>query len=161
MADDDFEFEVVHEEDLTIPEDKICPAVLSSVARRTFKWTDTNDKDRPGVPIEKEGESMIWWFEVTDGDYQGRRIRGETRPNRSGQYLSDRTGNKFRQWSETLLGRELEVGARISKQDIVGLRCEITVKHRHDKKDPSKIYEEIDEVIPITGGFDFTGTPPF
>lgn len=157
----DFEMVVADEPDKTVPEETIHKAKLVDLSIREFKWTDTKDKDRPGVPIEKTAQEMIWWFEITEGDFANRRIRGQTRPSPDGNWLTNSARNRTRQWAETLLGRELGVGARLNRSDLLGCACEISVKHVKDKKDASKIYEEIDEILPASGSFDFNSEPPF
>ena len=151
------EFEVEDQPDLTIPEDTICRAKLVDLKKHTFDWTDYKDKERPGQPVKKVGETLQWWFEVTEGQHKERRVKLETRCK-----ITNHPRDKFRLTAETLLGRELPYGTRINTDDLVGLSADISVKHRADKKDPSKFYEEVDEVMPITHAFDVgQGQPPF
>jgi hypothetical protein len=44
--------------------------------------------------------------------------------------------------------------------DLIGLRAEISIGHRQDKKDALKVWEYVDEVMPVDGGFDLN-EPPF
>jgi hypothetical protein len=68
-----------------------------------------------------------------DTDYIGRRVKGECRPK-----LTNRPGNRFREWSEALLGRDIPIGMVIDTDDLLGLEAEIVIGHRQDKKDPTR-----------------------
>lgn len=141
--------------DLTLPEDKIFRAQLKEMKIHTFKWTDR----KVSPPEEKEGSTLQWWWEVTSTDeYNGRKVKGECDPK-----ISNHPRNRFRQWAEALLGREIPVGMMVDSDDLVGLTADITVKHRADKKDASKKYEEVDDVIPVggDGGSGWGDEPPF
>jgi hypothetical protein len=148
--------EVEDQPDLTIPEDTIVPARLDEIKIHEFTWTDYKDKDNPGKPMQKTSQVFNWWFEVTGGEYKGRRVKGQTDLR-----LSNHPRNKFRMWAEALLGRDLPVGMKIDTDDLVGLACELSIKHKADKKDASKKYEEIDEVMPLDGGAGWSQEPPF
>ncbi len=148
-------FEVEDAPDLTLPEDKIFRAQLVDLKEHTFTWTDYKDKDRPGQPVQKEGRTLQWWWEIkTSDEYGGRKVKGECEPK-----ISNHPRNKFRPWAEALLNRELPPGTRIDVDDLVGLSADITIRHRPDKKDPARKWEEVDEVMPISGGF--SDEPPF
>lgn len=137
--------------DVTIPEDTIVRARLEELKVETFSWNDKRTGER------KEAEKLIWWFEITEDGPQGlwmsRRIKGET-----GAKLTNHPNNRFRAWSESLLGRDIPVGFQLSTEDLVGTACKITVRHEPDRKDPKQKWERIDEVLP-GGGFD--DNPPF
>lgn len=150
------EFEVEDQPDLTIPEDVICRAKLVEIKKHTFSWTDYKDKTRPGQPVAKVAENLHWWFEVTSGQHIGRKVKLETRFK-----ITNHPRDKFRLTAETLLGRELPHGTRVNADDLTGLQADITVRHRPDKKDPSRIYEEVDEVMPVSTGFSLDSAPPF
>jgi len=152
-----YEFECEDQPDLTIPEDTILKARLTEIKLREFEWTDT--KATP--PEKKKGQALEWWWEITDeqrgdGKYKGRKVKGQTDAK-----LSNHTRNKFRPWAEALLDREIPPGMRINTDDLVGLNAEISIGHRKDKKDPSKVYEQVDEVIPLVGSGAYDDSPPF
>ncbi len=140
------------EKDLTLPEDSIHRARLLEVNERTFEFTDRRDGTL------KTSTTLEWWFEVTrpggglDEDYIGRRVKGECRPK-----PSSRAGNRFREWSEALLHRTIGVGTIIDIDDLVGLEAEIVIGHRKDKKDPTKVWEEVVGVLPAGP----SAEPPF
>lgn len=147
-------FTVVDAPDLTLPEDKIFRARLTEIKSHNFTWTDYKDKDNPGQPVQKEGSTLQWWWEVVSTDeYNGRKVKGECEPQ-----ISTHPRNRFRMWAEALLQREFGPGVNIDIDDLVGLTADITVRHKPDRKDPSKKWEEVDEVIPVTS---YDDTPPF
>ena len=142
------------EKDLTLPVDSIHRARLLEVKERSFEYTDKS------TGMLKTSENLEWWWEVTvpgaglDSDYIGRRVKGECRPK-----ITNREGNRFREWAEAILDREIPVGMVIDLDDLVGLEAEIVIGHRGDKKDPTKVYEEVVGVLPATGAQ--TAEPPF
>lgn len=147
------QYSVEEEKDLTLPEDSIHRARLVEIKEREFTFTDRNTN------AQKTGTNLEWWFEVTvpqaglDVDYIGRRVKGECRPK-----LTNRPGNRFREWSEALLGRDIPVGMVIDTDDLIGLEGEIVIGHRQDRKDPNKVWEEVTGVIPVDGQ---SMEPPF
>lgn len=137
--------------DLTIPEDTIIRARLNEISDKTINWTDRNTNE------QKSSVLLEWkWEVVAEGQYKGRKLRGECDAK-----ISNHPRNKFRAWAESLLGRELPMGMGIDTDDLVGLVADISIAHRADRKDPSKKYEYVDEVIPVNGGFSVNDEPPF
>lgn len=127
-----------------IPEDSIHRARLDSI-------------DQKGPFNRKDGGQfykLIWIFEITGtGDFAGRKVRGET----GAEFALN---SKFHGWAETILGRQIEIGIDIDVDDLIGLPVDVSVKHVPDWKDPAKKWAEVDEVMPIAGGFDLS-EPPF
>lgn len=145
------QFTVEDAPDLTLPEDKIFRAKLLEIKEKTFTWTDT----KVNPPEERVSTVLQWWWEVRSSDeYSGRKVKGECDAK-----ISNHPRNRFRQWAEALLQRELPVGMGIDVDDLVGLVADITVRHKPDKKDPSKKFEEVDEVMPVTATWN--DEPPF
>lgn len=147
------QFTTEEERDLTLPADSIHKARLLEIKERTFEYTDRNDGSR------KTASNLEWWWEITrpgtglDDEFIGRRVKGECRPK-----LTNRPGNRLREWSEALLNRDVPVGMLIDTDDLVGLEAEIVIGHRQDKKDPNKVWEEVVGVLPSTTS---GGEPPF
>lgn len=140
-------YTVDDEPDRTIPEDTIVRARLDEVKEEHIEFTYKRG--------EKKGQKgsfdkLVWWWEVTDkeageGLYEGRRIKGECDAK-----LTNHPGNRFRNWSEAILGRELPVGTGVDpEEDLVGLVADITVKHRN--LDDGRTFEEVDEVMSAGG----------
>lgn len=140
------------EPDLTLPEDSIHRAKLEEVQLRTFEFTDRKTGEK------KEGQTLEWWWVITSttlGDeYVGRRVKAECAPK-----MTNRDGNKLRQWAEALLHREIPVGMAIDTEDLVGLEAEVVIGHRQDKKDSTRMWEFVSDVAPVDGRF--LSEPPF
>lgn len=132
-----------------IPEDTIVKAKLLEISPREQKW---NDK-QTGEP--KSATFLNWKWEIIGGEFDKKWVWGSCDAR-----LSNHPSNKFRNWSESLLNRQLPVGEPFDTDDLIGLTAEISITHRADKKDPAKKYAEVDEVIPSEGGFALD-EPPF
>lgn len=144
------QFVAEDEPDLTLPEDTIIRAQLTELKPRTIEWTSKQDGSK------KSATFLEWWWQVQSPEqYATRKVKGECEAK-----LTNHPGNKFRNWSETLLGREIPVGMGIDTDDLVGLTADITVRHEKDKKDASKVWERVDEVIGVTN-FSVSDQPPF
>ena len=131
-----------------IPEDTILKAKLVEIKPRDAHWT-------------RDGEAhsatfLNWKWLVLAGEYIDKYVYGSCDAR-----LTNHPGNKFRNWSESLLNRELPVGTPFDTDDLIGLTAEISIGHRADKKDPEKKYSEVDEVIPTEDGFSVSTDPPF
>lgn len=147
-------YEVEEQKDLSIPEGKIVRAKLVEIAAKTIEWTV---KSGPEQGAKKSAVLLNWWWEVqgpeyTKDDGTQRKVRGECDSR-----VTNHPNNKFRAWAQGLLNREINVGMPIDTDDLVGLSADITVKHRPDRNDPAKKYEEVDEVI----GVESFDEPPF
>lgn len=126
-----------------IPEDSIHRARLEKVEVREF-----DKKDKSGKVVK-----VRFFFVITAGDFEGRKLRGEVWGDFS-------PGSQFHSWAETLLGREIPVGMSIDVEDLEGLACDVSVAHEADYKDPAKKWAVVDELMPITAGFELS-QPPF
>jgi hypothetical protein len=148
------QFTMEDQPDQTIPEDTIVRATLMEIKQHDFEWTDY--KQNP--PVQKQSSVLQWWWEVKAPDaYVGRRVKGECDTK-----LGNNSRNRFSQWATALLDREIPIGMTIDVDDLVGLSADISIRHDRDKKDPSKRYERVDEVMPVSGGTSTDwGTPPF
>lgn len=148
-------FTVEDEPDLRLPEDSIHRARLDEVKDRFIEWTDSKSGEKKSTTI------LEWWWEITQpggglgAEYKGRKVKGTCDAR-----LSNRAGNRLREWSEALLGRELPVGFQLDVEDLQGLEAEIVIGHRVDKKDPTKIYEQVTDVIPLSTAGEYD-QPPF
>jgi len=136
--------------DLTIPADTIHRAKLIELKPREINWIDKKTNE------PKSKTLLEWWWEIQGGEYASRRVKGECDAK-----LSNHPGNRFHNWAETLLGRQIPVGMGLDTDDLLGLQAEISVGHRPDKKDPAKVWEYVDEVMPVSGGFALSDEPPF
>lgn len=145
-------FTAEQEEDLTLPDDSMHRARLEEVKLKTFTWNDNG--------ADKEGQSLEWWWEITATDlgpkFVGRKVKGECKP-----VITNREGNRFREWSEALLRRDIPVGMSIDTDDLVGLEATIVIGHRQDKKDPAKSWEFVSMVAPLDESEGSSLEPPF
>lgn len=147
------------EPDLTIPEDTLVRAKLLEIKPKTINWTIKNGPNA-GQPASKA--MLEWWWEITDTRFPGkdglnRRLKAECEAK-----LTNNAGNKFRQWAEALLGREVPVGMGIDTDDVVGLSADVTVRHeKSSKPGDDRIFERIEDVIPLGDAFRLSDEPPF
>lgn len=136
-------FEVQHQVDL--PTDTLLKAKLQDLQVREIAKRDGSGTF----------EKLNWIFEVTqDGEYFGKTVRAET-----SAFLSDSPYNVFKNWAEALLQRPLDLGQVLAESDLIGLPALITVKYEQDRKDSSKKWPRVDEVISVGEGFG--SEPPF
>lgn len=147
-------YTVEDQKDLSIPEGKIVRAVLQEIKEKEISWII---KSGPDVGKTKTATLLEWWWEVQGPEYtkedgNQRRVKGE-----SDARITNYAGNKFGVWATALLQREVVVGMPVDTDDLTGITADITVKHRPDKRDPSRTFEEVDEVIAVES-FD---EPPF
>lgn len=137
--------------DLTLPDDSIHRARLQEIKPRSFEWTDKENQKR-------EGNVLDWWWEITSTNvgpqYVGRNVKGTCDAR-----LTNHSKNQFHAWASALLGREITVGMAVDTDDLVGLEAEIVVQHQKNKKDPTKVYEVVTDVVPLSGAYDTD--PPF
>jgi hypothetical protein len=135
--------------DNTIPEDTIVRAKLTDIILKEIEYVKNGET--------KSFEKLYWTFQVADGGpegtWVGKQVRGQTDPE-----LTNEPHNKFRNWSEALLNRDIAVGFQLDTDDLIGMTCKITVKHEEDRRDSNKIWERVDEVLPAGG---FNDAPPF
>jgi hypothetical protein len=125
---------------IPLPEDEFFRARLERIELREFDFTDKKTGEK------KNASNLEWTFEITaEGEYKGRKVRGRTSSD-----LTVDESNRFRTWAETLLGRALPIGMGIDEDDLVGLSCELTVRHEADRKDPAKKWERVDEILPLS-----------
>ncbi len=129
-------FEV--EKSRALPAGELLKARLEKFDVQEIEYTDrkTNEK--------KSFKKIEWIFKIVDGEYQGKEVRGET-----SAYLTDHPDNKFRNWSEALLGRSLDLGDVLDESDLEGGSVLITVKYVTDRKDEEKKWPRVDDVIPL------------
>lgn len=140
-------FEVQHQVDL--PTGKLLKAKLQNLEVRTIPYTDRKTGEQTSF------DKLNWLFEITEqGDFFGKTVRAET-----SAYLSDSPHNVFNNWATQLLGRPLAQGQVLSESDLIGLPAMITVKYEEDRKDSTKKWARVEDVLGMDGfGSD---EPPF
>lgn len=138
------------------PEGEYYPAVLVDVEEKEVPYFK---KDKSGNRTNEQAVFVkwVWKFEIADGQFKGEWGYGET----TAEY-TNREDNLVRQWGETLLGRELDLGEEFDTDKITGLPCMISFRNDEPrrKNDGTLFYPSpVDEVLPRSGGLDVN--PPF
>lgn len=139
-----------HEDEYPVPAGIPLPAVLNAVTERVIEFVRKDD-NYDGSKKKGDKDSFTKWkweFKVTDGEYAGMKLYGETEDR-----LTNREDNLVRQWSETLLNATIEVGQGLNTDDLIGLPCIVTVRHEEprEKRDGGKFYPcPVDEVFPAS-----------
>lgn len=149
-------FQVEHQ--VEIPTNTLLRASLKDLEVKEIPFTDRKTGE------QKSFTKLNWIFEITQqGEFQGKTVRAET-----SAFLSDHPENKFRSWAEALLNRPIGLGDVLNEQDLIGLPALITVGYEADRKDPSKKFRRVEDVMSLdpSGGFSgpsgFQGDePPF
>ena len=145
-----FKVTVEEEEDLTLPEDSIHKAILMEVSPREINWVDRRTGEAKSKVL------LEFWFEVTgssEDKYIGRKVKGSVDSK-----MTTRANDRFRNWSETLLGREISAGTDFDTDDIIGLSAEIVIGHR-PSKDGGRVFEEVTDLLPLDASA--YSEPPF
>lgn len=127
------------EEFAEIPVDTKVTARLTAIKEETkpFKDDDGNDIKR-----------LQWTFVVTDGEYNNRKIFGDT-----GVKFVEHPECKLYAWAGSLLGTELPKGFRLNTDDLIGLRADLRVgQKRYTKKGASKetVLPIVEDIFPLS-----------
>ena len=150
------------EADYRLPADVAFPARLASVKERKTPFTYQAHHKAVQAGRARVGEAgevvkWVWEFDIIDGDYNCEKAWGETDPK-----VTSSSDDPVRQWSETLLGRDLELGEELDTDLLVGLPCQIVVRHEEPRarKDGSGNFYgcPVADVFPANSEYD---EPPF
>ena len=87
--------------------------------------------DDDGNPVMGIFSKWRWIFEITEGEFVGVNIYGDTQAE-----FSTREDNLVRIWSEVLTGKEIEVGEELDTDALIGLEAMMSI--RHDDPVPKK-----------------------
>lgn len=134
-----------HVDYVEIPLGSLLKATLVEIETNSVPYTDKKTGEH------KSFDKLNWKFTLDEPQYNGAVVRGETSAE-----MSDHPNNTFRMWVEGLLGRDIPVGAVVSEADLIGLSALITIKEVADRRDASKKWRRVDDVIPLDNG-----DPPF
>lgn len=138
------------QDEYPLPENTPFPAILESVSTRTIRYKDKETHE------DKSFDKWEWVFQITEGEYAGLKAYGETEDR-----LTNHPDNKVRQWAETLLDFQFDVGYDLDTDHLIGLPCVVTVSNDppREKRDGGKFYPcPVRDVFPEGT----TGTePPF
>lgn len=115
-----------------IPESEVVEALLSAVEEYNYEW---------------KGDTVYglnWEFVVSEEPWKGRKVRGRTTLN-----FVPHPNCKAYVWAKALTGVSYEEGDELDTDDLTGLKGRIIIGHRVDKKDSSRIWEQVREVLPM------------
>lgn len=132
-----------------IPLDTLVPVRLNKVeyVKLDYIVKKGPNAGNPGIFTKWE-----WDFSITDGEYAGLSIRGNSEPKITSS--DDRVGDLHlaRPWVEALLNRALDLGEEIDTDDLIGLTAMATVEHqppRPKKEGEGNWYSvALDELFP-------------
>lgn len=106
-----------------------------------------NKSQHPGTPMWKVT------FQITEGNHEGMKLRNYmTLPFGDGtDWMSDddrsmRIDELKRLWMATGAPSE---GGQIESDDLIHLSCRIDVGQRKDENDDKKIYNDVNDILPI------------
>lgn len=134
---------VEDEPDRTIPEDTIVRGKLVQLEDKNISWKDKQTGE------DREATITEWWWQIqSPEDYENRKVKGSCTAK-----VTNHPSNRWRLWAEALLGRELDANMTLDDDDLVGLVADLTVFHRASK-DGERVFEEVDEVIPVSAEAD-------
>lgn len=150
---------VEEQSEYPLPADTMFPAQLNKVTEneRTFQYKSHHKAVQEGRKKAGEQGSFVKWsweFGITTGPHAGMTAYGDTDAK-----ITNRADDNVRQWAETLLGREMQIGEELDTDLLIGLPCQVTV--RHDDPVPRRdgngnFYPcPVDEVFPADGSADF------
>ena len=130
---------VEEQEKWRLPEGEPLPVVLLNVEDKTFEYPDKKTGEM------KSFTKWTWEFEISDGDYSGLKIWADTDAK-----VTNGEGNKPREWAETLLGVELDLGEGLDTDDLLGLPATAILKNIVVKKSNGDPFykSEMEQLLP-------------
>jgi hypothetical protein len=130
-----------------MPENHPLSAKLVEVTEE--KPFDVIDKSTGEVRVVQRAR---WRFEITGGEFTGWKASGRTDVT-----INNNPRNKFFAWSKALLhDTQLDEGDPIDTDYMIGRECYIVLKNRPDREDPSRIWQDVEDVSEMT---DWTAPP--
>lgn len=141
---------VIEADNYPLPEDVLINARLDRVEYVEIPFTY-----RQGPKQGQQGLLQKWeWEFACLGEYEGITAKGNTEPKITNATEQGGSLKLARPWYETLLTREMTVGEDIDTDLLLGLPCQITVKHQEPRprKDGDGFWfnVEVDDVYPAS-----------
>lgn len=96
-----------------IPDGTVADAVVTSVEVKTKPFKDDDGKDIIRCEFA---------FTLKGGEYDGRRVWGETSTK-----FSSHPDCRLRNWTQEIIGQELPVGFRLNTDSLVGSDCRVAI----------------------------------
>lgn len=113
-----------------IPEGTIVPARLENVEPNTFDWK--------GEKVHK----LRWHFLITEqGEWYGKTIQGST-----STAFTAHPNCKAYSWAVAISGKQFKDGEELDTDDILGMPCQIIIKHREDSQ--GRTWMDVRDVAP-------------
>lgn len=123
-----------------IPEDVLFTGALITCVPVERSWDDRTTGQRVNRT------KWTWTFKITEGQYQGRTVRGET-------FASLGEGSKPYEWIKALNGGvDPAIGAEINTDHYLGTACQFEVSHRayKNREGQDRTAVEVSRVYPLT-----------
>lgn len=117
-----------------LPLDTPLNARLLEIEAKTINYTN-----RDGQP--DSFEKLSWKFGVDA--YDNRWVWADTSTK-----ITTHPENEFRNFVEALLGVEISPDFAFTDDDLIGLPCQVVLGQQVNKKDTSKVYTKVMQVLP-------------
>lgn len=131
-----------------LPEDTIFVVALQTVDEIEVKFTHKH-----GSKAGQPGSfwKWVWTFKITEGEYQGQTIEGNTEPKITNLTQKPNNLELPKPWVEQIIGREVPMGEKVDTDSLLGMPCRVTVRHLEPraKKDGNGFWfnVEVDQVL--------------
>jgi hypothetical protein len=128
-----------------IPADVVLNADLTACEQVAIEYTKKDGSPATFVKWE-------WTFRVTDGEYAGFEVRGNTEPKVTNATEASGSLSLALPYVEALLGRSIGLGEDVDTDDLIGLPVKLTVRHLEPRPrkngDGFWFNVEVDEIYP-------------
>lgn len=139
------------EPEFKLPKETPLPARLEAVVEKSFPY---KIKTGPNAGDDAVFTKWEWEFLITDGEYAGLKAWGESEAK-----LTNHPDNKVRQWAETLMDTQFEIGQGLDTDDLLALPCVIVVDNEVVEREGKDLFYKcpVIDVFPVGTELD----PPF
>jgi hypothetical protein len=119
----------------TIPEGSLLIARVEAIAQKTINYADK----KTGQPASFD--VLEWSFKIIDQQADGGRWVNRKPRGKTDAKATNRDGDKFREWAEAIMAREITVGTIVDTDDLVDRTCCVEISLRAGKD--GRIWEEV------------------
>jgi hypothetical protein len=116
----------------TIPAGTLLEARVEEVEIREFEWE--------GKPVQK----LRWNFIITDDDFNGKKINGETSTT-----FTNHPNCRAMKWAMALTGRTFDADEELDTDDLMGLRGVIAIVNKEGKD--GRVWHNVGDVFAAKG----------
>lgn len=128
-----------------IPEGEVLEVALMDVSEHEFTWN------------EELIEKFNWEFIVTEeGPWKGQKVRGQ-----SSRSFNPHPNCVAYNWVKALTGKAYGPGDELDTADLIGLKARAIIKHRPDKKQPDRVWVDVDKLVPAKAAAQSPEDTPF